>query len=193
MNAVKVIDSPGAPNPAPNERRLKFLGIALALSFAVGVAGPGVVEYFNRPIQTEHDARQITGLPVLSAVPLVQSRRACPSSGPQSPVTLGRTTFCSDAIRRLRVEIQLAEEMPLHRILRASALPGGNPPSCTTSVWLWQSASVIIADADFHRPTHAPPRPTTSVAQRSAGRHEVLSHSRPRSATAYGWPHAAPG
>ncbi|MDO8475171.1 MAG: P-loop NTPase [Candidatus Rokubacteria bacterium] len=159
MNAVKVIDPPGTPSPAPNERRLKFLGIALALSFVVGVAGPGVVEYFNRPIQTEHDARQITGLPVLSAVPLVQSRRVLFSQRAAKPGDVVGEDYILflDAIRRLRVEIQLlAEEMPLHRILVASALPGEGKSTVVYNLGLALGEvgkRVIIADADFHRPT----------------------------------------
>jgi len=159
MNAVKVIDPPGVPNRAPNQRRMKFLGIALALSFVVGVAGPGVVEYFNRPIQTEHDARQTTGLPVLSAVPLVQSRRVLFSHRVAKPgdVVAEDYVLFLDAIRRLRVEIQLlGEEMPLHRILVASALPGEGKSSVVYNLGLALAEvgkRVIIADADFHRPT----------------------------------------
>jgi capsular exopolysaccharide synthesis family protein len=159
MNAVKVIDPPGTPSPAPNERRLKFLGIALALSFVVGVAGPGVVEYFNRPIQTEHDARQVTGLPVLTAVPLVQSRRMLFSQRVAKPGDVVGEDYVLflDAIRRLRVEIQLlAEEMPLHRILVASALPGEGKSTVVYNLGLALGEvgkRVIIADADFHRPT----------------------------------------
>jgi len=159
MNAVKVIDPPGAPTPAANERRLKFLGIALALSFVVGVAGPGVVEYFNRPIQTEHDARQVTGLPVLSAVPLVQSRRVLFSHRAAKPGDVVGQDYVLflDAIRRLRVEIQLlAEESPLHRILVSSALPGEGKSTVVYNLGLALAEvgkRVIIADADFHRPT----------------------------------------
>jgi len=159
MHSVKVIDPPGPPFSAPNERRLKFLGMALALSFAFGVAGPGVVEYFNRPIQTEHDARQTTGLAVLSSVPLVQSRRilftqvvAKPGSGVGEDYIL-----FLDAMRRLRVEVQLlGEEMPLHRIVVASALPGEGKSTVVYNLGLALGEvgkRVIIADADFHRPT----------------------------------------
>ena len=159
MNAVRVIDPPGPPSPAPNERRLKFLGMALALSFAVGVAGPGVVEYFNRPIQTEYDARQVTGLPVLSAVPLVQSRRVLFNQKIAKAGEVAREDYLLfvDALRRLRVEIQLlAEEMPLRRILVASALPGEGKSTIVYNLGLALGEvgkRVIIADADFHRPT----------------------------------------
>jgi capsular exopolysaccharide synthesis family protein len=159
MNAVKVIDPPGPPSPAPNERRLKFLGIALALSFVVGVAGPGVVEYFNRPIQTEHDARQTTGLAVLTTVPVVKSRRMLFTQGVAKPGSVVGEDYILflDAIRRLRVEIQLlGEEMPLHRILVASALPGEGKSTLVYNLGLALGEvgkRVIIADADFHRPT----------------------------------------
>jgi len=50
MNVVKVIDPPGFPTTAPNQRRMTFLGLALALSFVIGLGAPATAEYFNRPI-----------------------------------------------------------------------------------------------------------------------------------------------
>src|SRR6266568_3817428 len=58
MNVVRVIDPPSTPVPAINQKRLKFLGIALALALVIGVVGPGALEYINRPLQTEQDIRQ---------------------------------------------------------------------------------------------------------------------------------------
>jgi len=159
MNVVKVIDPPGFPVPAPNERRIKLLAIALALSFVVGVAGPGVVEYFNRPIQTENDVRQITGLPVLSTVPMVRSRRVLFNHGNGQPGDFGKEDYLLflDAFRRLRVEIQLlAEDMPLRRIVVASALPGEGKSTVVFNLGLALGEvgkHVIIADADFYRPS----------------------------------------
>jgi succinoglycan biosynthesis transport protein ExoP len=159
MNVVKVIDPPGFPVPAPNERRMKLLAIALALSFVAGVAGPGVVEYFNRPIQTEKDVRQITGLPVLSTVPVVKSRRVLFNQETAQPGDFGQEDYLLflDAFRRLRVEIQLlGEEMPLRRILVASALPGEGKSTVVFNLGLALGEvgkHVIIADADFYRPS----------------------------------------
>ena len=159
MNVVKVIDPASTPVPAINQKRLKFLGIALALAMVLGVAGPGLVEYVNRPLQTEQAIRQSTGLPILAIVPQVESRRPVFNSGerqPQDPQQQDYVLFV-DAFRRLRVELQmLSEDMPLRRILVASALPGEGKSTVTYNLALAFGEigqRVIIADADFHRPT----------------------------------------
>src|SRR6266545_1117599 len=159
MNVVKVIDPASTPFPAVNQKRLKFLGIAFAFALALGVAGPGLVEYVNRPLQTEQAIRQSTGLPILAIVPQVDSRRPVFNSGerqPQDPYQQDYVLFV-DAFRRLRVELQmLAEEMPLRRILVASSLPGEGKSTITYNLALAFGEigqRVIIADADFHRPT----------------------------------------
>jgi capsular exopolysaccharide synthesis family protein len=159
MNVVKVIDPASAPVPAVNQKRLKFLGIAFAFALALGVAGPGLVEYVNRPLQSEQAIRQSTGLPILAIVPQVESRRPVFNSAerqPQDPHQQDYVLFI-DAFRRLRVELQmLSEEMPLRRILVASSLPGEGKSTVTYNLALAFGEigqRVIIADADFHRPT----------------------------------------
>jgi len=159
MNVVKVIDPASAPVPAVNQKRLKLLGIAFAFALALGVAGPGLVEYVNRPLQSEQAIRQSTGLPILAIVPQVESRRPVFNSAerqPQDPHQQDYVLFI-DAFRRLRVELQmLSEEMPLRRILVASSLPGEGKSTVTYNLALAFGEigqRVIIADADFHRPT----------------------------------------
>src|SRR6266850_5724535 len=75
MNVVKVIDPPGFPTTAPNQRRMTFLGLALALSFVIGLGAPATAEYFNRPIIGEIDVKSLTGLPVLATIPRVESQQ----------------------------------------------------------------------------------------------------------------------
>ena len=157
MNVVKVIDPASAPIPAINQKRLKFLGIALGLAFILGVAVPGAAEYVNRPLQTEQDIRQSTGLAILASVPRVDSRRPVfATGGTHEPHHQDYVLFV-DAFRRLRVELQmLGEDMPLRRILVASALPGEGKSTVTYNLALAFGEigkHVIIADADFHRPS----------------------------------------
>jgi capsular exopolysaccharide synthesis family protein len=157
MNVVKVIDPASTPIPAMNQRRLKFLGIALAVALVLGVAGPGVAEYINRPLQTEHDIRQSTGLAILTSVPRVDSRRPVFATGGSHEPHHQDYVLFVDAFRRLRVELQmLGEDMPLRRILVASALPGEGKSTITYNLALAFGEigkHVIIADADFHRPS----------------------------------------
>jgi polysaccharide biosynthesis transport protein len=157
MSVVKVIDPASSPIPAINQRRLKFLGIALAVAFVLGVAGPGVAEYINRPLQTEHDIRQSTGLAILASVPRVDSRRPVFATGSAHEPHHQDYVLFVDAFRRLRVELQmLGEDMPLRRILVASALPGEGKSTIAYNLALAFGEigkQVIIADADFHRPS----------------------------------------
>lgn len=159
MKVVKVIDPPQVPFAAANQKRLKFLGIALALALVIGAGVPVAVEYFNRPVQTEQDIRQLTGLPVLSTVPLVRSRRSMFLLGSGQPEDVRQEDYFLflEAFRKLRVEIQLlGREMPMRRVMIASALPGEGKSTVVVNLGLTfgeVGKQVIIADADFHRPT----------------------------------------
>lgn len=160
MNVVKVIDPANTPTPAINQKRVKFLGIAFAIAIMLGVVGPGVAEYVNRPLQTEQAIRQSTGLAILTVVPRVNSRRPVFATGAEyqnhEPRHQDYILFV-DAFRRLRIELQmLGEEMPLRRILVASSLPGEGKSTVTYNLALALGEigkRVIIADADFHRPS----------------------------------------
>jgi capsular exopolysaccharide synthesis family protein len=157
MNVVKVIDPPGFPSTAPNQRRMQFMGLALALALIIGLGAPATAEYFNRPIMSEADVKSLTGLPVLTAVPQVESRNMVFGSrndqqGPQEDYHL-----FVDAFRRLRVELQMmGGETSLRRILITSALPFEGKSTVVFNLGLAlgeMGKRVIIADADFHRPT----------------------------------------
>ena len=160
MSVVKIIDPPSSPVPALNQKRIKFLGIALVLALVIGMVGPGAAEYINRPLQTEHDIRQSTGLAILTVIPRVDSRRPVFVTGAEYHAPDSRHqdyVLFVDAFRRLRVELQmLGEDMPLRRILVASALPGEGKSTVTYNLALALGEigkHVIIADADFHRPS----------------------------------------
>ena len=158
MNVVKVIDPPGFPTTAPNQRRMTFLGLALALSFVIGLGAPATAEYFNRPIMSETDVRHLTDLPILTAIPDVQTPGVIlGSNGNQNQTNQEDYHLFVDAFRRLRVELQmLGDEPPLRRILVASALPFEGKSTVTFNLGLAfgeVGKRVIIADADFHRPT----------------------------------------
>src|SRR4029077_17658080 len=60
MNVVKVIDPPSFPTTAPNQRRVQFVGLALALALMIGIGAPATAEYFNRPIMGETDIKHLT-------------------------------------------------------------------------------------------------------------------------------------
>lgn len=157
MNVVKVIDPPGFPIMAPNQRRLQFVGLALALALLIGLGAPATAEYFNRPIMGEADIKQFTGLPVLTAIPQVESQNVVFGSRDTQQEQQEDYHLFVDAFRRLRVELQMLEgETPLRRILVASSLPFEGKSTTVFNLGLAfgeVGKRVIIADADFHRPT----------------------------------------
>ena len=157
MNVVKVIDPPGFPSTAPNQRRMQFMGLALALALIIGLGAPATAEYFNRPIMGEADVKSLTGLPVLTAVPQVESRNMVFGSGNDQPGHQEDYHLFVDAFRRLRVELQMmADDTSLRRILITSALPFEGKSTVVFNLGLAlgeMGKRVIIADADFHRPT----------------------------------------
>jgi capsular exopolysaccharide synthesis family protein len=159
MKVVKVIDAPNVPVAASNQKRMRFFGVALALALVIGLGVPATVEYFNRPVETDEDVRSLTGLPVLSSVPRVRSRRSMFMIGGGQPDDVSQEEYFLfvEAFRRLRVEIQLlGRDIPMRRIMIASALPGEGKSTVVVNLGLVfgeVGKHVIIADADFHRPT----------------------------------------
>jgi capsular exopolysaccharide synthesis family protein len=156
MNVVKVIDPPGFPTTAPNQRRMQFVGLALALALVIGLGAPATAEYFNRPIMGEADVKHLTGLQVLTAVPEVHSQKVMLNAA--EPQAQGEDYHLFvDAFRRLRVELQLTgDATPRRRILVASSLPFEGKSTVVFNLGLAfgeVGKRVIIADADFHRPT----------------------------------------
>ncbi len=159
MKVVKVIDAPSVPLPASNQKRLRFLGVALALALVIGLGVPATIEYFNRPVETDDDVRSLTELPVLTSIPRVRSRRSMFMIGGGQPDDVSQEEYFLfvEAFRRLRVEIQLlGRDIPMRRIMIASALPGEGKSTVVVNLGLVfgeVGKHVIIADADFHRPT----------------------------------------
>ncbi len=159
MKVVKVIDPPSVPVPAVNQKRIRFLGVAFGLALLIGLGVPAAVEYFNRPIESDEDVRNLTGLPVLASIPRVRSRRSMFMVGGGQPDDVSQEEYFLfvEAFRRLRVEIQLlGRDTPMRRIMIASALPGEGKSTVVVNLGLVfgeVGKHVIIADADFHRPT----------------------------------------
>ena len=124
MNVVKVIDPPGFPTTAPNQRRMQFMGLALVLALIIGLGAPATAEYFNRPIMGEADVRNLTGLTVLTAIPQVQ----CPVlvlRGEQSDVLSDQGAEAAvEALPNARLEI----------VERAGHLAAGDNPHSTVNL-----------------------------------------------------------
>ena len=157
MNVVKVIDPPGSPVPAANQRRMQFLTLAVILALLIGVGAPATAEYFNRPIMGEDDVKHLTSLPILTSVPQVASEKVIFGSQDNQAGPKEEYHLFVDSFRRLRVELQMiGDDRPLRKILVASCLPFEGKSTVVFNLGLAfgeVGKRVIVADADFHRPT----------------------------------------
>lgn len=159
MRNVKVIDPAGFPVGIPNDKRLRFLILALVAVVGVAVGTPALVEWIQRTVETEDDAEAATGLPVLTALPRVRSRRpiyggAFTGDGKQVP---GESFMFTEAVRGLRVAIQLAARSEgLRTILVASGFENEGKSTLVFNLGLAfreVGKRVGLADTDFERPT----------------------------------------
>jgi capsular exopolysaccharide synthesis family protein len=105
----------------------------------------------------EADIIQLTGLPILTAIPQVDSQMVVFPSGDSGQSKQQDYHLFVDAFRRLRVELQmLGDEPHLRRILIASSLPFEGKSTVVFNLGLAfgeVGKRVIVADGDFHRPT----------------------------------------
>ena len=158
MKVVKVIDPPAFPTPLSNQKRLAFLGFALALAVSAGIAVPGVIEWFHRRVETEDDVEALTGLPVLAAIVRLRTRRprfvGVYDTKGNKP---GEHLMFTEGFRTLAVAIQLgARTDRLRTLLVASAVEreGKSTVALNLSLALNEAAQrVVLADMDFERPS----------------------------------------
>jgi capsular exopolysaccharide synthesis family protein len=159
MRNVKVIDPAGYAVGVGNQKRFKFMSMALLLAVALGVGAPAAIEWVYRTVDTEDDAESATGLPVLALIPRVRSRRplygaAFTNGARQVP---GDDFMFTEALRGLRVAIQLAARTGnLRTVLVASAFENEGKSTIVYNLGLaFREAGrrVGLADTDFERPS----------------------------------------
>ncbi|MBI1893439.1 MAG: polysaccharide biosynthesis tyrosine autokinase [Candidatus Rokubacteria bacterium] len=162
MKVVKVIDPPSFSAPVANERRLKFGGLALLLALAFGGGVPAAVEWVRRPVETEEDVQEATGLPVLAAVPQLRGQEPWFLTAEELQ-ELGRgrqfraSYFFSEAFRSLRAGVQLAARGNgrLRTLLVTSVYPREGKSMVVVNLGAAFGEAgrrVVLADTDILRP-----------------------------------------
>ena len=163
MKVVKVIDPPSYAVAVGNTKRMKFMGIGLLLAAAFGAGLPALVEWIKRPVETEDDVEESTGLPVLAVIPLLRGRRPVFLTArerrelEQEGLRPGEVFQFHEAFRHLRVALQLAGRVgPLRSLMVTSPHPDEGKSTILVNLGLELGESgrrVIMADTDFVRPT----------------------------------------
>lgn len=168
ISNIRVIDQAIVPDlpVKPNKPRNLALGFLLGLFVAVGFAF--IVDHLDNAVKTADEAAKTTGLPVLTQIPYMGSKRKREKKNgkhaktleegpiealvghhdPKSPIT--------EAYRRLRTALRYSNiEKPFRKIMFTSSLPGEGKSTTAANfaVVLAQTGSrVVLIDCDLRKP-----------------------------------------
>ncbi len=150
-NNIFIVDRalvPGAPSE-PRIMRILILSFMLGLGGALGLAY--FIELLDDYIRSPEDIEEVSGLPTLGIIPLVQSENdfVVASKDPRSNV--------SEAYRSLATALQFSTESGLPRSIVVTSASAGEGKSSTALAIARHFAAtglnVLLVDADLRRPS----------------------------------------
>ena len=179
---LDLVDPARPPAKQSRPDWLVYPAIACGAGLLLGVAGAFIKENLDDAVVTSEQVQQISGYPVLTAIPLIRASEVAPagSSGefqessllvtqPKAPV--------AESYRALRTAVQLSTiDGPLQVLLVCSPLPNdGKSTICynLAIAFALREKRVLIVDADMRKSTMH----LMFGSQRSPGLSEVLAGS----------------
>jgi succinoglycan biosynthesis transport protein ExoP len=147
---------PASPPEVPTfPRKMLVMSLALVAGLGLGLAGAWAREQLNRGFITSREAEEQLGVPLLASIGRNRAREA--QVALPGHILLNPLSRLSEAVRTLRVSIQMAELEGSPKVVQVtSALPGEG--KTTTSLMLATSFSesglkTLIVDADLRNPS----------------------------------------
>jgi capsular exopolysaccharide synthesis family protein len=149
---ISKADIPGEPS-SPQKNKVLLLG-AFA-GFILGIGGAFLLESLDRGFRTSAQVEQVTGLPVLGMVPLLNiSQGSVVDYVTQKPFSA-----LAEALRAIRNAIHLANvDKPAKTVMVTSSLPSEGKSSFSASIGRLAAAAgtkTLLIDADLRRPSLA--------------------------------------
>jgi len=166
-NNIHVVDYATVPKAPVGPKRLEGVGLALLLSFVVGIALARYLEYLDDTIHSSDDVERILALPALAVIPsigLSASRRLLSTVQKKNGNSLHTELLINadarsplaEAYRHLRTSILLSSAGGAPQtLLITSSQPseGKTTTAVNTALILEQTgASVLVVDGDMRRP-----------------------------------------
>ncbi len=167
-NNIHVVDYATVPKAPVGPKRLEGIGLALLLSFVLGIAFARYLEYLDDSIHSSDDVEKILHLPALAVIPSIgnSARRRLLStvtslqmkSDFQSELLIDSDARSplAEAYRHLRTSILLSSAGGAPQtLLVTSSQPaeGKTTTAVNTALILQQTgASVLLIDGDMRRP-----------------------------------------
>ncbi len=167
-NNIHVVDYATVPKAPVGPKRMEGIGLALLLSFVVGIAFARYLEYLDDSIHSSDDVEKLLHLPALAVIPSIgnSARRRLLSTvtslqmknGFQSELLIDSDARSplAEAYRHLRTSILLSSAGGAPQtLLVTSSQPaeGKTTTAVNTALILEQTgASVLLIDGDMRRP-----------------------------------------
>jgi len=156
--AIHVVDNADIP-VAPSLPRTSFnRSVGLALGFAIGVGIALLLEAMDTNLKTMSDIEQTLQLPLLAAIPAVDTEHLLPAKFKEHAVTPGTSSWSkiAESLRSMRTSILLSSPgAPPKVVMVVSTRPseGKSSVACLTAITFGLNGSkVLIIDADLRRP-----------------------------------------
>ena len=157
--SIHVVDSADIP-PMPSHPRTRLneaagLGIGLFLGFGISL----LIEAIDTNLKTMSDIEQSLQLPLLAAIPAVDSEHLLPAEFRDAAVARGATSWSrvAEALRGMRTSILLSSPgAPPKVLMITSTRPSEGKSSISTLIaitFALNGSKVLLIDADLRRPT----------------------------------------
>ncbi len=149
---VAVVDPPQAGVKPANIKPLLFVAAALVAGLMAGLAAGLGANALDRRVRGATDAMELTGQPILVAVPHFDGLKPLGSGGDPS-----KPTELAEALRGLRAALRLASQSGGSRVYVITSCGPGEGKSTVSSRLALSLASAgvrtVLIDADMRRPT----------------------------------------
>ena len=156
--AIHTVDSADTP-PLPSRPRRNFnRAVGMAIGLALGIALALLLEAMDTNLKTMSEIEQALQLPLLAAIPAVDSEHLLPAKFKEHAITPGAAAWSkiAEAMRGMRTSILLSSPgAPPKVIMIVSTRPseGKSSVACLTAItFALNGSKVLLIDADLRRP-----------------------------------------
>ncbi len=156
--AIHTVDNADIPLSPSRPRHTFNLGVGMALGFAIGIAIAFLLEAMDTNLKTMTEIEQALQLPLLAAIPSVDSEHLLPGKFKEHASSPGASSWSkiAEALRGMRTSILLSSPgAPPKIIMIASTRPaeGKSSVACLTAItFALNGSKVLLIDADLRRP-----------------------------------------
>jgi succinoglycan biosynthesis transport protein ExoP len=157
--SIRIVDNADIPVFPSHPRKRANLAVGGAIGLMIGFALAILFESLDTNLKTMNDIEQALQLPLLAAVPSVETEDLLPSKFRESAMSRGASSWSriAEALRGMRTSILLSSPgAPPKVIMITSTRPAegkSSVASLTAITFALNGSKVLLVDADLRRPS----------------------------------------